>query len=266
MYKLGVFLPTIRPQLLDKWYSSLEKSCSHPFSVVFAGPFSPSKGLLEKPNVTFIQTFTSPTKAAHLAALACESTYILHSTDDVLFLPESVDKALELFDTEKCDIVNARYVESAGHENKGEFPLIYWTNAGSFLVRTIPADFLSGAHFIMRKDLFMEYGGFDCNFEYLTHGAADLVTRIQADNKTYRHSLTNVTTADWSGASHLIDHSAIAEAQTTSDAFKYINVWSTECQTRRKIDINNHLNFPDRWERRFKGKSPENYEEMIKEG
>lgn len=262
-YKISLFLPTIRPHLLEKWYESLDKSCSLDFQVVFSGPFSIPDALREKSNVKYINTYASPTKAAHLAALECDGELIFHCTDDLIFLDNSIDEAIDLYDNNSFDIMNMRYVESENHQNKQSFPLFYWTVANSCQLQTLPPHWLTGAHFLCRKSLFVEMGGFDCQFEYLTHAAKDFLIRAQFEGASFTHSPKDISTADWSGASHSSDHKPIEIGQTFFDKPLYDRLWLTEYSTRRKIDINNYRNCPDIWSRRFGNTKPKTYQNLL---
>ncbi len=260
---ISFFLPCIRVHLIKELYESLLKSFSLPFEIVLAGPFEPPDEVKLLPNISWIKTFASPTKSAQLAALACKGDLIAHITDDVLFFPESMDKAYELYlNSGPYDIISLRYIESAHHESKESFPLHYWTMANFTPVPTIPRHYNINAHFLMRKDLFVEFGGFDCCFEYLTHACADLLIRIQKDGATVRHSPTDVTTADWSGGTKGLEHKPIQIAQENFDLPTFWNIWMNNPQARSKIDLANFQSYPDVWERRFKGKTPTSYQEL----
>ena len=260
MYKLSVFLPTIRPHLLEEWYKSLELSCSASFEVVFAGPFEIPEPLLRRDNVKFIKTYSHPTKSAHIAALECEGEYIYHTTDDVLFIPDSIDQSLKLLEgLRESDIVSMRYIESKNHENKESFPLHYWIVANSCPHPNLNPQWNINVHFLMKRALFLEYGGFDCIFEYLTQAGADLLIRLQNNGSKVYHSPTDATTAHWQPEEKT--HKVIAEAQLGMDYPYFNNLWFSE-PWRGKIDLNNYMNYPDFWTRRFQNKHPKTFEEL----
>jgi len=263
--KVSIFLPSIRTFYLEKFYKTLELSCKkHEFEVVIASPFDLPDFFSDKKNVKLIKTYSHPTKAAHLAALLCSGDLIYHTTDDVFFIENAIDEAIDLF-IDRCrpnDIISMRYVESINHESKEEFPLRYWTVANSCPVPTLNQSWNINVHFLMRKDLFIEYGGFDCCFEYLTQAGADLLIRLQKSGSIVYHSLTNVTTADWSGGSKGLEHKPIQIAQEQFDVPLFWRIWLSSYNTRKNININNHEIYPEKWERRFGKESPKKYSDL----
>jgi hypothetical protein len=263
--KISIFLPSIRTFYLNQLYESTLKSCKrYDFEFVIAGPFDLPEELKDKSNVKFIKTYSHPTKSAHLAALECSGELIYHTTDDVLFIEDAIDNAIDLF-SKKCrphDIVSMRYVESLNHEAKDEFPLYYWTVGNSCPVPTLDQSWNINVHFLMKKDLFIEYGGFDCCFEYLTQAGADLLIRMQKYGSIVYHSAGNVTTADWSGGSKGLEHKPIQIAQERLDTPLFWNIWTYQFGGRKEIDINNHKFYPEKWERRFGKETPEKYSDL----
>jgi len=266
--KISIFLPSIRTFYLENFYKSLELSCkNHEFEVVIASPFDLPAFFRDKKNIKLIKTYSHPTKSAQMAALMCDGDLIYHTTDDVLFIENAIDEAINLFN-EKCrtnDIVSMRYIESVNHEVKDEFPLRYWTVANSCPVPTLNQNWNINVHFLMKKDLFLEYGGFDCCFEYLTQAGADLLIRLQKSGSIVYHSSGNVTTADWSGGSKGIEHKPIQIAQEQFDAPLFWNIWLSNFSIRSKINIENYKAYPEKWERRFGNSNPETYNKLLNE-
>ena len=264
-YDISIFLPCIRVHNLYKFYESLLKSCKkYTFQIVIAGPFEPYDFFKNLVNFKFIKTYASPTKSAQLAALGCDSKLIYHTTDDVLFIEDSIDTALDYYHNLTSlddNILSMRYIESANHSNKQSFPFHYWTVANSTPGIPIKQDFITNVHFLMIKRVFMEYGGFDCCFEYLTHAGADLLLRLQKDGYQVFHSPTDVTTADWYEG-NTKDHEPISVAQTQHDLQLFYILWQHTGGSRGKIDYNNFKNYPDVWKRRFNGELPDSYSDL----
>ena len=258
--KVSVFLPTIRTHLLEKWYDSLEKSCSrHSFEAIFCGPFEIPESLNKKGNVKFIKDFGNPTRAAQLAAISAEGEYLYHVVDDILFFEDCVSDELDKI--EENDIVALRYRE--GQDFSGtELSERYWYAPNAYPSWPgVNQGCGIGIHFLMNKGLFEEFGGFDCRFEYLNHAAHDLLFRIQkAKGVNYKLSSKEASTADWMpGTSG--DHGPIHYAQTTHDEGLFRSMWFSG-NDNLKISIDNWKDVPEVWSRRFNNTDIKSYEEL----
>ena len=258
--KVSVFLPTIRTHLLEKWYASLEKSCSrHSFEAIFSGPFDIPDSLAKRENVKFIKDFGNPTRAAQLAAIAAEGEYLYHVVDDILFFEDCLSDELDKI--EENDIVALRYRE--GQDFSGtELPLYYWYAPNAYPSWPgINQGWGIGIHFLMKKEIFIEFGGFDCRFEYLNHSTHDLLFRIQkAREVNYKLSSKEASTADWMpGTSG--DHGPIHYAQITHDEGLFRSMWFSG-NDNLNIDIGNWKDVPEVWSRRFDSTDIKSYEEL----
>lgn len=269
-YDVSIFMPSIRTHKQLGWYDSIKRSCKvHTFQVVIAGPFELHEDIRSLPNVKFIKTYSHPTKSAQLAALECDGDLIYHTTDDVLFYEDAIDRCIWYFKAvcNSSDIISMRYIESKDHINQETFPYEYWSmqnflrgNGAPFI--QVPTDWRMNAQLMMKRNEFIQMGGFDCSFEYLTHAAADLELRSQILKNRVHDSPVNVSSADWyEGVS--VDHEPICLAQT-NDMSIFGNIWlqSAKSNFQRTVHIDNHRNYPDHWIRRFGNEQPKSYEHL----
>ena len=243
--KVSVFLPTIRTHLLEKWYASLEKSCSrHSFEAIFSGPFDIPDSLAKRENVKFIKDFGNPTRAAQLAAIAAEGEYLYHVVDDILFFEDCLSDELDKI--EENDIVALRYRE--GQDFSGtELPPAYWYAPNAYPSWPgINQGWGIGIHFLMKKEIFIEF---------------DLLFRIQkAREVNYKLSSKEASTADWMpGTSG--DHGPIHYAQITHDEGLFRSMWFSG-NDNLNIDIGNWKDVPEVWSRRFDSTDIKSYEEL----
>ena len=260
--KLSVFLPTIRSHLLEDWYASLERSCpNHSFEVIFCGPFDLPESLALKDNVKFIKDSGNPTRAAQIAAIQAEGEYLYHTVDDVLFYEGVLSEELGKMDDNS--IIAMRYSEGAGYSGD-VLPLSYWYAPNAYPSWPgVNQSWGIGIHFLMKRDLFMEYGVFDCRFEYLNHATHDLLFRIQQSSPvSYKTSQKVVSTADWMPDT-TGDHAPIHYAQTTHDAQMFTDLWFG-ANDRVHIDVDNWEEQPEIWERRFSNPNIKEYKDLIK--
>lgn len=259
-------MPSIRTNKLVKWYDTLCESCKrYKFQAVIVGPFDLPDSLSRFSNVKYLKSYSHPTKSAQIAASICDGTLIYHTTDDVHFYPESIDKCIDYYNTcDKSDVILMRYIESENHSSQESYDDSYWsmasflTNHGIKLSDNFPNNWIFNAQFMMRKDLFINFGGFDCQYEYLTHAAGDLLLRMQMTGIKVHNSPVDVSNADWyPGVS--VDHAPIHYAQTSHDAPLFLNNVLNNNIT-SQIDFFNYLRYPEIWERRFdKNNLPNKY-------
>jgi hypothetical protein len=116
----------------------------------------------------------------------------------------------------------------------------------------------------MKKSLYMNLGGIDCQFEYSNHGIHDLIFRIQElGGKVIDSSIEGLNCDHFMGGSG--DHSPIQEAQENHDEpiFNSIYLNSNAAKDRAYLDINNWKNCPDVWERRFKSNTITIYKDLY---
>jgi hypothetical protein len=265
MYDISIFMPSIRTNKLVEWYKTLTKSCKkYKFQAVIVGPFDLPSELNSCSNVKYLKSYSHPSKSAQLAASISDGELIYHTTDDVHFYEDAIDTCVDYFksDLNINDVLLMRYIEGENHSNKTSYDTSYWSmrsfvhNHGINLV--IPEKWLFNAQFLMHRNNFINYGGFDCEYEYLTHSSADLLLRMQLSGTEVYNSPVDVTNADWyPGLS--VDHAPIHHAQISHDTPLFVKNWSNgNIQT--TIDFFNYLDYPEIWSRRFDVDSlPEKY-------
>ncbi|MFI5405149.1 MAG: hypothetical protein ACHQ1D_01415 [Nitrososphaerales archaeon] len=258
--KLSVYLPSIRTHLLGEFYRSLELSCSrHSFEVVIGSPFDLPEELKEKTNVKLVKTYASPTIAAKLAALSCSGDVLLHCTDDVLFYPNEVSNELDSYHPDM--VTGLRYNEGKNFSGK-ELPPHYWIFGGSYNYKYLGPNGINAVHNLMSRDWFLEYGGFDCAYQYLTHAMADLLARMYRQGVIWgKLSVNQVSSADWEegiSGSHL----PINNAQLYEDAPRFYRKWHLGEGLWDEISLEDYKEYPEIWSPRFKGELPSSYEDL----
>ena len=261
--KVSIFLPTIRTHLLEKWYETLEASCSrHDFEVVFCGPFDIPESLASKNNVKFIKDFGNPTRSAQRAAIECTGEFIYHTVDDVIFYPNCLSDELDKIQSD--DIIAMRYIEGADYSGS-DLPDSYWYASPSDYADWpgVSSSWGIGIHFLTSKSNFLRFGGFDCRFEYLVHSTHDLLFRMQKTNEfNYKLSEGVASSADWQPET-TGDHAPIHFAQLTHDAGLFQSMWFNG-NDNLKINESNWQAQPSVWNRRFNSDKIKSYEELYK--
>lgn len=263
MVDVSIFMPAIRVPNWIPMYNSLIKSCErYSWELVLCSPFELPDELKEKSNIKIIKDLGSPSRCAQLASFECDGELLFHCVDDALFLPNSIDDAIDFYraNCKYKDAVNMRYKEGAGYSGNS-MPMSYWIagSHGDLRLQGIPQDFKISCHHLMNAKYFRELGGYDCEFEYQNFNLHDLMFRLQANGGQLFDSPVDVTTCDHSQS----DHKVIEAAHHENDLPLFRKLYSdfNVLKNRIKIDLNNWTQQPEIWTRRFK-KKPENYEEL----
>ena len=269
---VSLVVPSIRPQNLLKFYTSVEKACKkNSFEIVIPSPYLLPNELLSKGNVKFLHTYANPTISFQMAALLCDAEYIYNTVDDGLVREGAIDSAIELFKTlSNKDSINMRYNEAVldantlepfspevqkqnllGHKDNPPYYWVAWSH-GDLRLPGIMRHWKISPHFFMKFDYFYELGGFDCNFEYSNHCLHDLAFRVQANGGQVVESIEPAFEA-----SHLPgksgDHGPIVDAQLGPDLTRFNQIYSNPRAAFERIylDYNDWRDKPDVWSRRF---------------
>lgn len=234
--KLSIIIPSIRVSNHRSVIESIKRSCTkYEYEIIFIGPFyKQSEG-----NLIYITDHSSPNLCQHKALQYCSGEIVHVFSDDCVFEEGSIDKCLDNMD---CDAVVANYDEG-GNKAVSNFSLNY-----CYAKTCTPDDFVIFNTAFMRKDKLMELGGFDCRFETLCVGQADLAARWQFSGLSVK-----VVDIRLSSCGHMPgtsgDHAPMHFAQLNNDMplyqMKYLSV------PELKIDFNNWTQQPLVWTRRF---------------
>lgn len=261
---LSIIVPSIRTQNWERFISSVQDSCTKfSYEVIFIGPFKNQEVLDNNKNVRYIHSFDTVTVCLQRATLLAKGELIHNNVDDGVFLPDSLDLALDYYKN-NCnigDILNCRYREGQGFSGK-ELPMYYWrmgTYPQQYGLLGINPNWQLSLQPIFSKIYFINMGGYDCRWEYSNYAHIDFCARCQNSNPSGKviHSPIEVSSADHSQP----DHGPIQAAQEGPDSIKFKELWK-EPTNRQFIDINNWRDFSGRWERRF-SKEYSSYEEMC---
>jgi len=272
--KVSLILPSIRTHLLQAFYESAEKACSlYNWELIIVGPFEPPEDLLRKKNVNYISSYANPSICTQIAVKYATGQYIYNCVDDGLFTPNCIDDAIKLGDamiTRGSEewVINMRYRES----EKGDRPPFdqnYWSAMNTKIGKHLPGienNWQIALHFFMLRSYYNWLGGVDPRFEYVNHGAHDLMFRIQGNGGIVIPSITEglicTHVPETTG-----DHAPIHHAQLGPDQELFDKIYSVPEVTRSRYRLAYwaYEKMPNIWRRRFpEGEPlPETYEEMM---
>lgn len=298
--QLSVLVPGIRSHRWRELYDSIGTSFSGPWEIIIIGPFEPSDDLMAEGNVKYIQDFGSPIRCQQIGLIHAEGDYITWAADDGAYFPGSLDVSfaiLGLVDSTSnhkyihepqtpSDRVNkdipfhhnlimGKYYEGyTGEVDQTYGALRHMANNWYYDLQNhdvnkgltnmpSPAWMLNVG--IVSRQLLLDVGGWDCQFEVCPFSYNDLAVRLQ------KHGINFILQDEMMyHCGHMPvrsgDHGPIHDAQTTHDAPLFAQIYSDPNQASRIfIDLNNWENSTDHWARRFgadKDKVAKSYTEL----
>lgn len=268
MIDVSVMMPAIRTGNWHRMYQTIASACSsHSFELVLVSPFDLPDEMKHLKNVKLIKDFGNPTRCAQIGLLACEGRLVYHCVDDALFFPGSIDLAINLYDgyCGEKDVVNMRYREGADFSGQ-EWTYSFWFAHYHEELRLAGVEnfWKISLHPLMSTEYLKKIGGWDCSYEYINHPLHDLMFRVQADGGRLFDSPTDVTTCNHFGG-RTVDHASIHDAQVYNDLPRFKELYSKKgiASTRICIPLDNWEQSPSHWQRRFKGTTPQTYNDLL---
>lgn len=253
---LSVILPGIRPKNWANFYNTLSKSLTkRKFELIIISPYDLPSELQCYSNIRLIKDYGHPTRCNQIAAKEAKGEYIHSTSDDVTFIPETLDRIFDILDQHKQNkkiAVLGKYFEGDNPDNHR-----FTSSDHYYYLSTHPATNaqhvnpkwknMNGA--FMKTSYFIELGGFDCQFEVPVMAQSDLAVRAQRDGaEIVLTDFIVYTCTHMPGITG--DHGPIHYAQIDHDQPLYQEIHSTQT-SRVKIDFDNWKLSPELWMRRF---------------
>lgn len=253
---ISIIIPSIRPQNLESIYNSISLSTKRSFELIVIGPYVDVPKLQQAKNIKFIKDFGSPVRCSQIGACLAEGELIMHSADDALFLPDSLDKNIDLLFSMGDDIKNvvvAKYFEGQGwNNNKPLQPDSYFQTGGSTWTKTssVPESWWLFNVAIMHRLWFETLGGWDCSYEGTFYSHVDLAIRSQFIGSNVKMSDFPILDCDHDQK----DHKVIEHVQTYIDKLSYFKEYDNTSWMigDQSVDINNWKKSSSIWDKRFK--------------
>ena len=257
-YDISLTMPAIRTHNWVKFYESAKKACKkYKFEIVIGSPFDLPDELVGLENVKLIKDYGNPSRATQIANINATGEFIYNCVDDGVFLEDCIDKALDYFkeNLTDLDVMNMRYREAPGGTG-GEIPLWQYevANHTEFHFNCVNKEWKWALHFLMKRKLYLDLGGIDCQFEYSNHGIHDLIFRIQSIGGKIYSPFEGLNCTWFNGET--VDHAPIHNAQIHHDEPLFNSIYGQlpDLSSRLKLDLDNWQKCPDVWDRRFKSK------------
>lgn len=255
--KLSIIVPTIRTHLLERFIESVRLSCvKYTYEIIFIGPFAFPEHL-KSPNIRHYTSYCTVPVCIQKATMLAEGQLICHAVDDSVFYEHTLDRCIDTFYEQKCDVLGLTYVENTNDMAVSD----KWKvkNISEFDGLNINGEWTTFVQPLMCVDLFRRIGGFDCSFEYSNHSHHDLAFRLNRID-------ANIVVAPFcvSYAFHMPertgDHGPIHDAQTGPDEERFRKKWLAPVEP--LIEYDNYKLYDKPWTRRFK-KEYTSYMDMV---
>lgn len=253
-------MPTIRTHLLQNVYNSIKDSFHGSWELVLVGPNPIPHELISSGNVRWIQSYRSPIACRQIALLEAQGEWICYAADDVTFLRASLDKAWQTMERNGRDykfVVVGKYLENVDanvSDNTGMREDAYYHmnyhNDLKEIMEKFPDWYLINTG-LVSKQLLMEVGGWDCDFEACAMACCDLSLRLQNYGANCFLQHEPIFISSWFSGQNG-DHAPIHDAQNEHDTPMFMGIWRPpESIDRKIVDFNKWRNTPEKWVRRF---------------
>lgn len=255
-YKLTVLVPGIRPQNWKRLYDSIEKTHAGSWEIIFIGPYDVPENLKGIDNITYIEDWGTPMRCMQRGLNIAKGTWITWAADDGYFLKDAINISFKMLAKANADymtLVMGKYIEG---KNDGSMSMqgdeyYMLKKHKATCMKYVPEDCFMLNVGIVARELLLEVGGWDCQFEVCPMAFNDLAIRLH--NKGVKFIIQNEIMFT---CSHLPgregDHGPIHDAQIYYDEPLFRRIWeSSDSKERINISLNNWEKAPERWERRF---------------
>lgn len=256
MYKLSMLLPSIRPGNIKRLYDSIEKSCTrYTWELIIISPYELPYNLKDKNNIKWIQSWRSPVASQQLGLIEANGEYVSWAADDGVFLPGTIDIAIDSLSHQENTVVCGTYNEGEPNPTMKKIEYYYVYNHEGTRCKYMPKDCLMLMVAIVPRSLLIEIGGLDCRFEALPMAFVDWSIRL------YNKGVKFIFQEDQMfSCGHMPgitgDHGPIHRAQIFHDEPMMKLLYSKEESLKRvNIDINNWQKTEEVWKRRFNEKN-----------
>ena len=249
---LCVVVPGIRKANWFVLYDSIKKSYSGEWELYIIGPYEPD---FKRNNLRWIKSYRTPVQCCQEGVFQTKAKYITFGADDGKFLPDALDKIMEIAEKKQYkDVTIGKYVESDSEASWKHMtdPNYYRTNFHDGLRANIPDHYLQMMQGILTTRAFVEIGGFDCRFETGAYAHIDLSIRMQNDGSNFQVVDIVVFTCSWDPGLKG-DHAPIHLGTMENDQPLYDKLYKEmDNSDRTVIGYDNWKEQPEIWKRRFK--------------
>jgi hypothetical protein len=255
--KLSVIVPTIRLERLGRWFTSFQQSYMGDWEMIFVSPYECPRTMMRS-GLTWLRDWGNPVRCQQIALSHATGDFIHRGVDDSIYLPGTLNRAVEKLTDDYKMIVSCKYTETNASVDKKHkdfqdmndpkhYTIGYHNQASIFFV---PDDYKLLNFGIVSRRLMLEVGGWDCYFESVAIAELDLAVRLQRGGGKIVLSDEIVLECDWMPG-HQGDHGPMHDA-FAPDMEKYKAIYNNPaCEKRISVPLDNSRQASPIWRRRF---------------
>lgn len=254
---LTVICPGIRTKNWKTLWDSIAKTFSGSAEIIFISPYELPEELRGVEGVRWINDWGTPIKCQQKGLIAARGEFITWAADDGYFLPGALDISLKKYNEspEPKKLVMGKYYEGNSTPNpemsKDWYYILNNHNASN-------SKFFGRNYYMLNvglvpRELLLEIGGWDCQFEVCPMAYNDCAIRLQNYGVQFIIQDEMMFTCSHMPG-HEGDHGPIHDAQVLHDEPLFQKIYRESrkaSDSRQKIDINNYGACAEKWERRF---------------
>jgi hypothetical protein len=250
---LSIILPGIRPHKWLALYQSISNATTiTDYEVVIVSPYDLPPELADKDNIRLVKDKGCPTRCSQLGLLHSQGEYVTWAADDGVYSPTlAIDNGFAARPQDHKGVVSLRYGEGTANKKFGIDHVKWWRMQHHKILRNlpyIPNHYIIVMIALIRRDYFVEVGGWDCRFEQMGISNLDLAIRLQNDGANvvlggpklfhFAHEINNE------------EHKPIEDAHNFND-LPLLNKTYSEEANRGRVDFDNWKQAQAVWTRRF---------------
>lgn len=249
---LSIIVPSIRPQNLQRLFTSIRQNFSGVFELIVVSPYPLPDELVGNEKIKYIYSKASPTVCLQLGLLSAQYKYTTWFSDDSYYLNDSLNKCVNFLKNYSYNtIVSCKYTESDNPNEEMNTDKYYQIGYACFGARYVPANWWLLNFAVCYTSYLKQLGGFDCYFQTTIFSVTDFAVRAQRDGA--KITLLDLKACHSDHEAGLTGtHAPVAISFEEDDVPLWKEIYNQpESVNRINIELDNYKQQSEVWSRRF---------------